>query len=732
MKENPEPNTNSKTLIQKIISRAIETKFVIWLSNTRIAAFIIRSALPSISKKFIGDGKVITRPIVKEIGDELDTELTKIAKDIVLELGYVAAMVASYEQGDVLPARAFYINPDIATIETIKDWEAEIGKYTSKPVSITNPDIARVYRYKEEDKANLSIRAIEAEKPLMTDEIYDLFRPIAPEASRHLVNTVQKTFGINKLIAIPFFIDAISDDTSDREVVGNLFVATKETTFEQKEIKILTAFAQQAASTIEGIYKQRSDKLVRRLVLTMQANLSDEKILLQRIAESLVKEFGYAGAMVASYEKGDVLPVRAFFVDEKIATAEQLASWEQEVSKYSPKPVSITNPDIARVYRYKEEDKANLSIRAIEAEKPLATNEIYDLFRPIAPESSREIINTIQKNVGIQKLIAVPFFLEREEGGKITRDVLGNLFTATRSKSFSQGEIELFQALGQQAAAGIRNARILKYANDRKDAAQNFAKMAFAATAYLHELRNHIGAFRLHLQLLQMYAESNKLDEQEELDNAKTLDLKKQLERNNEILSRVKRVSEILDTLHEPWKRVEEKNISVNKCLARALEKVFSLSGAISAINEQEFKYRIGVDDIHISKAITNELPTINVSDDMLIEAFRIIVKNAVDALLKSASNEKSINVESHSNEDKFIIVTIQDNGTGIAPENLEKIFEYGYSTSEVGMGFGLYWAKDFVEGIGGSIHIDSVLQKGTTFTIKLPIKSANIIVLNS
>ncbi len=680
----------------------------------------------------MGGGKVTTRSIVEEIGDELDNELMKIAKDTVLELGYVAAMVASYEQGDVLPARAFYINPEIASVETIREWEAEIGKYTSKPVSITNPDIARVFRYKEEDKANLSIRAIEAGKPLMTDEIYDLFRPIAPEASRHLVNTVQKTLGINKLIAIPFFIKTISDDTSDREVVGNLFVATKETTFDQKEIKILTTLAQQAASTIEGIYKQRSDKLVRRLILTMQANLSDEGILLHRIAESLVKEFGYAGAMIASYEKGDVLPVRAFFVDEKIATAEQLARWEQEVSKYSLKPVSITNPEIARVYRYKDEDKANLSIRAIEAEKPLATDEIYDLFRPIAPESSREIINAIQKNIGIQKLIAVPFFLEREEGGKVTRDVLGNLFTATRSKSFSQREIELFRTLGQQAAAGIRNARILKYANDRKDAAQNFAKMAFAATAYLHELRNHIGAFRLHLQLLQMYAENNKVDEQEELDNAKTLDLKKQLERNNEILTRVKRVSEILDTLHEPWKRVEEKTISVNKCLTRALEKVFSLSNAVSVIDEQEFKYRIGVDDIYVSKIISNETPTINVSDDMLTEAFRIIVKNAVDALLKGVSNEKRIKVESYLHEDKFIIVTIHDSGSGIAPENLEKIFEYGWSTSEVGMGFGLYWAKDFVEGIGGSISVDSVLQKGTTFTIKLPTNSTSKIVINS
>ncbi len=104
----------------------------------------------------------------------------------------------------------------------------------------------------------------------------------------------------------------------------------------------------------------------------------------------------------------------------------------------------------------------------------------------------------------------------------------------------------------------------------------------------------------------------------------------------------------------------------------------------------------------------------------------------ALTELVANAWDAGATQVDIYIPEEKGQKLTIQDNGTGIAPENLEKIFEYGYSTSEVGMGFGLYWAKDFVEGIGGSIHIDSVLQKGTTFTIKLPIKSANIIVLNS
>jgi signal transduction histidine kinase len=65
--------------------------------------------------------------------------------------------------------------------------------------------------------------------------------------------------------------------------------------------------------------------------------------------------------------------------------------------------------------------------------------------------------------------------------------------------------------------------------------------------------------------------------------------------------------------------------------------------------------------------------------------------------------------------------VHIRDSGKGIKAGNLNKIFELGWSTKEAGMGFGLFWAKDYIEGQGGSIKVESVWQEGTTFHITLP-----------
>ena len=44
------------------------------------------------------------------------------------------------------------------------------------------------------------------------------------------------------------------------------------------------------------------------------------------------------------------------------------------------------------------------------------------------------------------------------------------------------------------------------------------------------------------------------------------------------------------------------------------------------------------------------------------------------------------------------------------------------YTTKKSGLGFGLFWTKDYIEGLGGDISVQSVEGKGTRFTIHLPL----------
>jgi len=70
----------------------------------------------------------------------------------------------------------------------------------------------------------------------------------------------------------------------------------------------------------------------------------------------------------------------------------------------------------------------------------------------------------------------------------------------------------------------------------------------------------------------------------------------------------------------------------------------------------------------------------------------------------------------------KEAVIQINDTGSGIAPEKLPHIFNAYYSSRPQGSGLGLPTAKKIVEAHNGKITVDSEPQKGTSFTIKLPI----------
>ena len=68
------------------------------------------------------------------------------------------------------------------------------------------------------------------------------------------------------------------------------------------------------------------------------------------------------------------------------------------------------------------------------------------------------------------------------------------------------------------------------------------------------------------------------------------------------------------------------------------------------------------------------------------------------------------------------MMITVADTGIGIPRQHLPKIFEIGWSSKGVGMGFGLFWTRDYIQGLGGYIDVASEVGEGTTFTVKLPL----------
>ncbi len=103
------------------------------------------------------------------------------------------------------------------------------------------------------------------------------------------------------------------------------------------------------------------------------------------------------------------------------------------------------------------------------------------------------------------------------------------------------------------------------------------------------------------------------------------------------------------------------------------------------------------------------------------------IIMNALDATSPGGTILVTTNVGyfAKSTEEKTIEITVIDTGSGISPENLKKIFDPFFTTKDVGegTGLGLSVSLGIVERHGGSIHVQSTVGKGSTFTIWLPLR---------
>jgi len=96
------------------------------------------------------------------------------------------------------------------------------------------------------------------------------------------------------------------------------------------------------------------------------------------------------------------------------------------------------------------------------------------------------------------------------------------------------------------------------------------------------------------------------------------------------------------------------------------------------------------------------------------------LIKNALDAMQSGGTLKLTV-----TSDDSYVIAEVGDTGVGIAPENMSRLFQLGFTTKTKGYGIGLYSIKKIIEQHKGDIEVSSVLGKGTVFKLKLPLNIA-------
>jgi signal transduction histidine kinase len=107
------------------------------------------------------------------------------------------------------------------------------------------------------------------------------------------------------------------------------------------------------------------------------------------------------------------------------------------------------------------------------------------------------------------------------------------------------------------------------------------------------------------------------------------------------------------------------------------------------------------------------------------LDLIRRVITNLVENAIKYSGENTAITIKTKDDE-KWVYITVEDNGAGISPADLEHVFDKFYrvknDASHVikGSGLGLYLVKYFVELHGGKISVESTLGVGTKFTVHL------------
>jgi len=147
---------------------------------------------------------------------------------------------------------------------------------------------------------------------------------------------------------------------------------------------------------------------------------------------------------------------------------------------------------------------------------------------------------------------------------------------------------------------------------------------------------------------------------------------------------------------------------------------VNELVGQVAQLFQAQFT-RTGGPQVESSLRLSNSLPMVQADPVLLRRVIENLVLNALDAMPTGGMlTFRTAYVES---EDR-VVIEISDTGTGLTPEECDRLFTPYYTTKQYGTGLGLAIVQSIVSDHGGRISVKSARNVGTTFRVELAVQA--------
>jgi len=237
-------------------------------------------------------------------------------------------------------------------------------------------------------------------------------------------------------------------------------------------------------------------------------------------------------------------------------------------------------------------------------------------------------------------------------------------------------------------------------AMQRREHSNRFASIDAATAAIAHEIGSPLGAITLNANTAQqiLVAQPRRLDE----------------------------INAILRNIEDDSLRVFETITSVRGLFKEAVDQPATIS--VEGVAHQVLRllqHELQFNEILVATEFRVEMPLVRADPMQLQQVILNLFKNAIEAMASASPNGRRLNIATRLDEpNSFVLLSVQDTGRGVPPQDHDRIFDAFFTTKPAGMGLGLAICRTIIERYGGRLVLAESSPQGSTFEIALPLES--------